>query len=66
MATIVLFIALGGSSYALTKISSRGIVNNSLRSKDVRNNALSGIDVRDRSLSGAGAASPEPMSPTTP
>ncbi len=41
MATIAVFVALGGSSYAAVKISGA----------DVRNNSLTGADVRDRSLS---------------
>jgi hypothetical protein len=63
MATIAVFIALGGSSYAALHIGSRQIVNNSIRSKDIRNNNLRGkdirigtigsSDVRDDSLSGA-------------
>lgn len=53
MATLAVFIALGGSSYAVVKVGSGQIVDNSVQSKDVRNNALKGVDVRNRSLSGA-------------
>ena len=40
MATIAVFIALGGTSYAATQISG----------KDVRNGSLTGLDVKDGSL----------------
>jgi hypothetical protein len=60
MATIAVFIALGGSSYAALRVGSKQIADNSVRSrdirdnnvkgKDVRNNSLGGVDVRDRSL----------------
>jgi hypothetical protein len=45
-ATLALFIALGGSSYAAMEINSRDVENNSLRGIDVRNQALTGLDVR--------------------
>jgi hypothetical protein len=41
MATIAVFVALGGTSYAAVKISG----------SDVRNGSLTGTDVKDRSLS---------------
>jgi hypothetical protein len=50
IATAALFIALGGTSYAVLRVDSREVVNNSLRSVDVRNNSLRGRDVRDRTL----------------
>ena len=49
-ATAALFIALGGTSYAVIRVDSRDVVNNSLRSSDVRNNSLRGRDMRDRTL----------------
>ncbi len=49
-ATVALFIALGGTSYAVIRIDSRDVVNNSLRSGDVRNNSLRSTDIRDRTL----------------
>jgi hypothetical protein len=62
MATVAVFIALGGTSVAALRISSRQIVNNSVRSGDIRNNdvrsgdirngAVAGADVRDNDLSG--------------
>ena len=49
-ATAALFIALGGTSYALTRIDSDDVVNNSLRSSDLRNNSVRSRDIRDRNL----------------
>lgn len=43
MATVALFIALGGSSYAAVEITG----------KDVRNGSLTGADIRDHSLTAA-------------
>jgi hypothetical protein len=50
VATLALFIAVGGSSYAALRIGSREIRDNSVRSVDVRNNAITRRDVRNRSL----------------
>ena len=50
MATLAVFIALGGSSYAALRIGSRQIVDNGIRSKDIRNNEVTSSDVRNRSL----------------
>jgi len=50
MATLALFIALGGSSYAALRIGSRQIADNTIRSKDIRNNEVRSGDVRNRSL----------------
>jgi hypothetical protein len=50
IATVALFIALGGTSYAVLRVDSRDVVNNSLRSVDVRNDSLRTRDVRDRTL----------------
>lgn len=52
VATIALFIALGGTGYAVTTIGSKQIRNNSIRSVDVRDNKLTSRDIRRRSLSG--------------
>jgi hypothetical protein len=49
-ATAALFIALGGTSYAVIRVDSRDVVNNSLRSADVRNDNLRSRDIRDRTL----------------
>lgn len=53
MATLAVFIALGGSSYAIVTVGSREIRDNSVRSRDLRNNDVRGKDVRNHSLSGA-------------
>ena len=66
MATVAVFVALGGTSYAVAtgSIDSREIKNNTVRGKDIRNNnvstrdlkngkAVSGADVVDDSLGGA-------------
>jgi hypothetical protein len=52
MATIAVFIALGGSSYAALRIDSADIANNSVRGVDVRNRTLSDRDVRRNALTG--------------
>ena len=48
MATIAVFIALGGTSYAIAtgSIGSREIADNGVRSKDIRNNDVRGTDIR--------------------
>lgn len=52
VATIALFIALGGTGYAVATVGSKQIRNNSIRSVDVRDNKLTSRDIRRRSLSG--------------
>ena len=52
VATLALFVALGGTSYAVLRVGSDDVVNNSLRSSDVRNNTLRSRDVRDGTLRG--------------
>jgi hypothetical protein len=47
---LALFVSLGGTSYAVSKIGSRQIANNSLRSTDLRDNSVQSRDVRNRSL----------------
>lgn len=55
VASLALFIALGGSAYAVATgaIGSREIRDNSIRSRDVHTNALSGRDINERSLQAA-------------
>lgn len=53
VATLALFVALGGTTYAVTSVGSSGIRDNSIRSADLRNNTVRGLDVRRRSLSGS-------------
>jgi hypothetical protein len=50
MATIAVFVAIGGTSYAALTIGSPQVRNNSLRSADIRNGAIRSVDVRNRSL----------------
>ena len=52
MATVAVFIALGGSSYAALQIDSGDIANNSVRGVDVRNRTLSDRDVKRNGLTG--------------
>jgi hypothetical protein len=52
MATVAVFVALGGISYAVAtgSINSRELKNNSIRSTDLRNNNVRSKDVRNGSL----------------
>ena len=52
MATVAVFIALGGSSYAALQVDSGDITNNSVRGVDVRNRTLSDRDVKRNGLTG--------------
>jgi hypothetical protein len=49
-ATVALFVALGGSAYAVIRVDSDDVVNNSLRSADLRNNSVRSSDIRNRTL----------------
>jgi hypothetical protein len=49
-ATLALFIALGGSSYAALQLTGRDVRNNSLTGRDVRNNSLTGRDIKEKRL----------------
>jgi hypothetical protein len=53
VATVALFVALGGVGYAAATIGSAAIVDNSIKSKDVRNGGLRGKDVGADTLKGA-------------
>jgi hypothetical protein len=50
MATIAVFIALGGSSYAAIKVTGKNVKDSSLTGRDVKNSSLTTSDVRNRSL----------------
>jgi hypothetical protein len=50
MATLAVFIALGGSSYAALKVTGKNVKNNSLTGADVKNSSLTTKDVKNRSL----------------
>jgi hypothetical protein len=57
VAYLALFVALGGSSFAVVKVGTRQIVNNSVSTKDLKNNDVRGKDVRNSSLGGADVGS---------
>ena len=46
---VALFVALGGTGYAIT-VTGKNVRNNSLTGRDVKNNSLTTKDIRDRSL----------------
>ena len=50
MATIAVFVALGGSSYAAITITGKNVKNSSLTGKDIKNSSLTTSDVKNRSL----------------
>jgi hypothetical protein len=50
VATLALFVALGGTSYAVLHIGSEEVRDNSLRSRDIRNNTIRSRDIRERAL----------------
>jgi hypothetical protein len=50
VATAALFMALGGTSYAVFRVGSADVVDNSLRSRDLRDGTVRGRDIRDRAL----------------
>src|SRR5829696_3008617 len=45
VAVMALFVALGGTSYAATKIGSKQIKNNSVRSVDIKNRTIKSKDI---------------------
>jgi hypothetical protein len=52
VATLALFLALGGASYAAIRVGSGSIINNSVRTQDLRNNDIRGRDIRNRTIQG--------------
>jgi hypothetical protein len=50
VATLALFVALGGTSYAVKQLGSNDIRDNSIRSRDVRDNSLGSGDIHNGSL----------------
>lgn len=46
---VSLFVALGGTGYAIT-VTGKTVKNNSLTGRDVKNNSLTSKDIKDRSL----------------
>jgi len=53
MATVAVFVALGGTSYAAAQITGKDIRNGSVTGSDLRNGSVTGRDVKNRSLSRA-------------
>jgi hypothetical protein len=52
VATLALFLALGGVSYGALRIKSSHLVNNSVRTQDLRNNDIRSKDIRNRTIVG--------------
>lgn len=52
VAYIALFVALGGSAYAVSQVGSKDVADNSLRSRDLRDDGVTRRDVRDNTLTG--------------
>ena len=52
VATLALFLALGGVSYGALRIRSAHLVNNSVRTQDLRNNDIRSKDIRNRTIVG--------------
>jgi hypothetical protein len=50
MATIAVFLALGGSSYAALKISGKQVADHSLTGRDIKNGSLKSRQIKNRSL----------------
>ena len=50
VASLALFAALGGTSYAALTITSKNVKNGTLKSVDIKNNSIKSVDVRNRSL----------------
>jgi hypothetical protein len=50
VATIALFVALGGSSYAAIQVTGKHVKDSTLTGKDVKNSSLTAVDVRNGSL----------------
>jgi hypothetical protein len=50
MATVAVFVALGGSSYAAAEITGKDVRDGSLTGADIRNNSLTSADIKNGSL----------------
>ena len=56
VAYLALFVALGGSAYAASKVTSSDIKDNTIKGKDIGSNQVTGSDLRDESATGADIA----------
>src|SRR5215212_2286772 len=56
IATIALFVALGGTSYAAIRITGKNIKNNTVTTKDIRNRTIRSKDLKKGLLSSTKAA----------
>jgi hypothetical protein len=56
MASIALFVALSGTSYAAVRITGKNIKNNTVTTKDIKNYSLQGKDLKKGLLGSANAA----------
>lgn len=56
IATIALFVAIGGSAYAATKIDTEDIANNAVTARQVENDSLKGKDFKEGGLKGSDLA----------
>jgi hypothetical protein len=50
MATVAVFIALGGSTYAAITVTGKNVKDSSLTGKDIKNSSLTTSDIKNRSL----------------
>ena len=61
-ATVALFLALGGGAYAVSKVSSREIANDSIRSVDLKDRkAVKAKDVKRNGLTGDRSEEPSTL-----
>jgi hypothetical protein len=66
MATIAVFVALGGSSYAALKITGRNVRDSSLTTRDVKNRSLLGVDFKRGQLPAGQQGAQGPQGPQGP
>jgi hypothetical protein len=50
MATLAIFVAMGGTSFAALSLTGRDIRDNSLTGRDIRNSSITSADIKNRSL----------------
>jgi hypothetical protein len=66
VAYLALFVAIGGSAYAVSKIGSKEIENRSIRGKDVADDTIAGRQVDEVKLRGPVAVGDEPSGSCDP